>query len=370
MFANPGSTEIPFLTDLPDDLRFVLGLHEGSVVGWRPARARPRRARARPAPHDRRSRQRGQRARDGAREPLAARRPRRPAGPPPPRYEPFLAGKLAGLAGDYPVRSSSRCGAGRARGDRARLPRRHDVARAGARDRPDGRLGEPADEEREPAAPVGSCSARALPTRRPSTRSPRFLSAADTRARRRRRRRRPGDLVRARRAGRAARRPRLPGVVRRPRRVPAGPPAVRRALPADRPRLRETLAPTTPSSSSARPSSASPATHPGRFAPGHAHRPRHRRPRRGAPQPRRARRPRAAGGRLPRARRRVPPLGRPARAACAPRRRSPAPAEPMARATSSRRSPSACPRRGRARGVALDRPELARRMHAREPSAS
>jgi benzoylformate decarboxylase len=33
MFGNPGSTEIPFLTDLPDDLEFVLGLHEGAVVG-------------------------------------------------------------------------------------------------------------------------------------------------------------------------------------------------------------------------------------------------------------------------------------------------------------------------------------------------
>ncbi|MFK3984698.1 thiamine pyrophosphate-dependent enzyme [Micromonospora sp. NPDC050397] len=33
IFANPGSTEVAFLTDLPDDLEFVLGLHEGSVVG-------------------------------------------------------------------------------------------------------------------------------------------------------------------------------------------------------------------------------------------------------------------------------------------------------------------------------------------------
>ena len=33
IFGNPGSTEIAFLTDLPADLRFVLGLHEGSVVG-------------------------------------------------------------------------------------------------------------------------------------------------------------------------------------------------------------------------------------------------------------------------------------------------------------------------------------------------
>jgi benzoylformate decarboxylase len=33
LFANPGSTEISLLTDLPDDLDFVLALHEGSVVG-------------------------------------------------------------------------------------------------------------------------------------------------------------------------------------------------------------------------------------------------------------------------------------------------------------------------------------------------
>jgi len=33
LFANPGSTEVPFLTGLPDDLRFVLALHEGSVIG-------------------------------------------------------------------------------------------------------------------------------------------------------------------------------------------------------------------------------------------------------------------------------------------------------------------------------------------------
>src|SRR4030095_7856907 len=33
IFANPGSTEVSLLTDLPDDLEFVLALHEGSVVG-------------------------------------------------------------------------------------------------------------------------------------------------------------------------------------------------------------------------------------------------------------------------------------------------------------------------------------------------
>jgi benzoylformate decarboxylase len=33
VFGNPGSTEIPFLSDFPGDLEFVLGLHEGGVVG-------------------------------------------------------------------------------------------------------------------------------------------------------------------------------------------------------------------------------------------------------------------------------------------------------------------------------------------------
>src|SRR3954452_19301445 len=45
IFANPGSTEIAFLTDLPDDIDFVLALHEGSVVGiatgWATALDRP-----------------------------------------------------------------------------------------------------------------------------------------------------------------------------------------------------------------------------------------------------------------------------------------------------------------------------------------
>ena len=32
VFGNPGSTELPFLADWPDDFRYVLGLHESSVV--------------------------------------------------------------------------------------------------------------------------------------------------------------------------------------------------------------------------------------------------------------------------------------------------------------------------------------------------
>lgn len=33
IFGNPGSNELPFLVDLPDGMRYVLGLHEGVVVG-------------------------------------------------------------------------------------------------------------------------------------------------------------------------------------------------------------------------------------------------------------------------------------------------------------------------------------------------
>ena len=33
VFGNPGSTELPFLADFPEDFRYVLGLHEGVAVG-------------------------------------------------------------------------------------------------------------------------------------------------------------------------------------------------------------------------------------------------------------------------------------------------------------------------------------------------
>ncbi|POX57232.1 benzoylformate decarboxylase [Streptomyces sp. Ru71] len=33
IFGNPGSNELPFLAGLPEDFRYVLGLHEGAVVG-------------------------------------------------------------------------------------------------------------------------------------------------------------------------------------------------------------------------------------------------------------------------------------------------------------------------------------------------
>ncbi len=33
MFGNPGSTELPMLTEFPDDFRYMLGLQEATVVG-------------------------------------------------------------------------------------------------------------------------------------------------------------------------------------------------------------------------------------------------------------------------------------------------------------------------------------------------
>jgi benzoylformate decarboxylase len=33
VFGNPGSTEMPFLADFPTDIDYVLGLHEGAVIG-------------------------------------------------------------------------------------------------------------------------------------------------------------------------------------------------------------------------------------------------------------------------------------------------------------------------------------------------
>jgi len=104
IFGNPGSTEIAFLTGLPDDLRFVLALHEGSVVGmatgWALGRGEPAfvllhttaglgnavgalaTARVNRAPL----------------VVLVGQQDRRHLA-----FEPFLAGRLEGLAGDYPV---------------------------------------------------------------------------------------------------------------------------------------------------------------------------------------------------------------------------------------------------------------------------
>jgi benzoylformate decarboxylase len=104
IFANPGSTEIALLAGLPGDLRFVLALHEGSVVGmatgWAIARGEPAMALLHTTA--------GLGNAVGA---LATARVNRAplvvlVGQQDRRHlalEPFLAGRLAGLAGEYPV---------------------------------------------------------------------------------------------------------------------------------------------------------------------------------------------------------------------------------------------------------------------------
>jgi benzoylformate decarboxylase len=104
IFANPGSTEVPFLAGLPDDLDFVLALHEGSVVGvatgWAIAHERPALVNLHTTA--------GLGNAVGA---LATARVNRAplvvvVGQQDRRHlalEPFLAGRLGGLAGDYPV---------------------------------------------------------------------------------------------------------------------------------------------------------------------------------------------------------------------------------------------------------------------------
>jgi benzoylformate decarboxylase len=104
LFGNPGSTEVPFLAGFPDDLRFVLALHEGPVVGlatgWAIARGEPALALLHTTA--------GLGNAVGAlatarvnRAPvvvLVGQQDRRHLA-----FEPFLAGRLQGLAGEYPV---------------------------------------------------------------------------------------------------------------------------------------------------------------------------------------------------------------------------------------------------------------------------
>ena len=104
IFANPGSTEISLLTDLPDDLRFVLGLHESSVIGMATGWAIGRREPALAIVHTTAG------LGNAVGGIATARVNRAPlvvvVGQQDRRHlaaEPFLAGKLHGLAGEYPV---------------------------------------------------------------------------------------------------------------------------------------------------------------------------------------------------------------------------------------------------------------------------
>jgi benzoylformate decarboxylase len=104
MFANPGSTEVSLLTDLPDDLRFVLGLHEGSVVGMATGFALGRREPSLVVLHTTAGLGNAVAALATARVNraplvvLVGQQDRRHLA-----QEPFLTGRLHGLAADYPV---------------------------------------------------------------------------------------------------------------------------------------------------------------------------------------------------------------------------------------------------------------------------
>lgn len=104
LFANPGSTEVSLLCDLPDDLSFVLALHEGSVVGMATGMAIASRRPALAILHTTAGLGNAVGAIATARvnrAPLVVivgQQDRRHLA-----LEPFLTGRLAGLAGDYPV---------------------------------------------------------------------------------------------------------------------------------------------------------------------------------------------------------------------------------------------------------------------------
>jgi benzoylformate decarboxylase len=108
IFGNPGSTEIPFLTALPPDIHFVLGLHEGAVVGIATGYALARREPAFVNLHTAAGLGNAVNAIANARDSraplvvLVGQQDRRQLA-----YEPFLTGRaLERLAGDYPVWSS------------------------------------------------------------------------------------------------------------------------------------------------------------------------------------------------------------------------------------------------------------------------
>ena len=104
LFANPGSTEIQLLSGLPEDLRFVLALHEASVVGLATGLALATNEPALAILHT-------TAGLGNAVAALATARVNRAplvviVGQQDRRHlatQPFLAGRLDGLAGEYPV---------------------------------------------------------------------------------------------------------------------------------------------------------------------------------------------------------------------------------------------------------------------------
>ncbi len=370
IFSNPGSTEVPFLVDLPSDLEFVLALHEGSVVGiatgYALGRGQPSFVLLHTTP-----------GLGNAVSALATSRVNRAplvvaVGQQDRRHlahEPFLAGKLAGLAGEYPVwvdqpvRPQDVPGCAR-----AGLARGADAPRAGARDRADGRLAGPGARaarvrRSRPSRPGGRGGRRRGRGARAAARAGRVSGA-----RRRRRSRRSGDVGRSRRARRAPRRAGLAGALRRARRLSADAPALR-----GRPLRRPRQAPRGALRPRRRPRRGCSRLPPVRLRGRpvrrgrNGRRRRHRGSRRGAAQPRAARRARAAGVGVRRARRTSAAAGRRAAGAEAGLRAARARATRCAPGTSSPSWPTAC----RKDAIVLEeapsnRPELLARLPARD----
>jgi benzoylformate decarboxylase len=156
IFGNPGSTEVPFLSGFPEDLRFVLALHEGSVVGlatgWSLAGNEPAFALLHTTA--------GLGNAVGA---LATARVNRAplvvlVGQQDRRhlvYEPFLTGQLRGLGGEYPVWVDEPVRAQDVPGAISRAAHEAVTGRGPAIVIvPMDDWGAPADEERESAAPA------------------------------------------------------------------------------------------------------------------------------------------------------------------------------------------------------------------------
>lgn len=128
IFSNPGSTEVPFLTDLPDDIDFVLALHEASVVGIATGHALATGRAVLALVHTTAGLGNAVAAIATARVNRApvvvmvGQQDRRHLA-----LEPFLAGRLAGLAGDYPVEVIAPVWAGDVPSAIARAARRAEV---------------------------------------------------------------------------------------------------------------------------------------------------------------------------------------------------------------------------------------------------
>ena len=293
IFSNPGSTEVSFLVDLPSDLEFVLALHEGSVVGiatgYALGRGEPSFVLLHTTP-----------GLGNAVSALATSRVNRAplvvcVGQQDRRHlahEPFLAGKLAGLAGEYPVWVDQPVRPQDVPGSLERAWHEAQTRRGPALVIvPMDDWNAAAPEPYEYAAPDRLVRAAGADEAAVEELAQLLDRREVSGPRRRRGSRRSGRLGGAGRARRAPRGPGLAGAVRRPGRLPADPSALH-----GRPLRRPRQAPRGAGSVRRRPRRRRSRLPPVRLRGGPVRRGRddrrgrHRGPRRGAAQPRAARR--------------------------------------------------------------------------------